>query len=161
MASGFLCNDGSSDCSLPSPQMTPNSSYPFLQQSSSNRTPTCLFCKAEVTNAKLHLSECPYRLHDCHSRPPAERTFTRKDHLFQHLRNFHRFTPPDGSFGAEWKNRVEYTGRSWGCGFCGERLGSWERRARHLRGHFREGWRVETGWDEAKARGNGWGTGRM
>lgn len=159
MASGFLCHDGGAAADS-SAQVTPNLSNPFLLHTSpAARLPTCIFCQQPVGSAKDHPAQCPFRLHDCLSRPPAERTFTRKDHLFQHLRNFHRFTPPDGSFGMEWKSRVEYAGRTWGCGFCGERLASWERRARHLRGHFREGWRMESGWDEAKARGACWGGG--
>lgn len=148
MATGFLVP------APPSPQTTPNPlANPFVPQTTSVAPRMmCAFCQKRDPDPNTHPQECPHRIADCASRPDPERTFSRKDHLFQHLRNFHRMTPPDGTFGAQWKSRVDHAGRSWPCGFCGERLGSWERRARHLRSHFREGCRVETDWDERRVR---------
>ncbi|KAF2102591.1 hypothetical protein NA57DRAFT_71579 [Rhizodiscina lignyota] len=156
MATGFIIQHTS-------PTTTPNPAFsPFSFGSSPavyTQTTSCAFCGKLNPDPQTHAQECEHRLSDCLCRPGAERTFTRKDHLFQHLRNFHRFTPADTSFGAEWKSKVEYSNRSWGCGFCGERLSSWEKRARHLRTHFREGWRVEDGWDDRKVKGYGYGGG--
>lgn len=156
MATGFIVQHSS-------PVTTPNSAYnPFsLGPTSTVFTHTsCAFCGKINPDPETHAQECEHRLADCLCRPGTERTFSRKDHLFQHLRNFHRFTPPNtSSFGADWKSKLEYSTRSWGCGFCGERLTSWEKRARHLRSHFREGWRMETGWDERKVKGYGYGGG--
>lgn len=133
-----------------SPHAHPNPYAPQHQQQTQHTM--CAFCQKLDPDPHTHPHECPHRIADCLSRPEPERTFARKDHLFQHLRNFHRFTPPDSEFGSAWKTRVDHAGRSWPCGFCGERMGSWERRARHLRGHFREGCRMETDWVEGRVR---------
>lgn len=141
MSTGFIVD-------APPPHHHPSFAHPQQQ----GRRKMCAFCHQLDPDPYRHPAECAHRLTDCLSRPHAERTFHRKDHLFQHLRNFHRIHPSDTAFGADWKHKVERVGRTWGCGFCGERLGSWERRARHLRTHFRDGWRVERDWDERKAR---------
>lgn len=63
------------------------------------------------------------------------RTFSRKDHLVQHLRLVHRLTeipPLDG-----W--RVQAPPIVCRCGFCGEQLTGWGKRTDHLAGHFRKG----------------------
>lgn len=63
------------------------------------------------------------------------RTYQRKDHLIQHLRGFHQLDElPDVE---QWKvSGPIITSR---CGFCDERLPSWEVRASHLTAHFRSG----------------------
>ncbi|KAJ5158031.1 Zinc finger C2H2 [Penicillium coprophilum] len=63
------------------------------------------------------------------------RTFRRKDHLVQHLRQCHQLNtiPPI----ADWKTpSPTVTSR---CGFCSHRLINWDERSEHLASHFREG----------------------
>ncbi|PLB33472.1 homeobox domain-containing protein [Aspergillus candidus] len=81
----------------------------------------------------------------CASRPVHERTFTRRDHLAQHLRKYHSCTKPQPlPFSLdEWRRaRPDICSV---CGFCGMDLQSWAERADHLAGHFREGCRMG-GW---------------
>ncbi|KAH7128836.1 hypothetical protein EDB81DRAFT_661887 [Dactylonectria macrodidyma] len=61
--------------------------------------------------------------------------FRRKDHLIQHLRGFHQLDtlPPV----EDW--RIQGPVITSRCGFCDERLESWEARANHLADHFRQG----------------------
>ncbi|QRD94579.1 hypothetical protein F9C07_2286660 [Aspergillus flavus] len=63
------------------------------------------------------------------------RFFRRKDHLVQHLRGFHnlKILPTI----ENWK--VEPPLVTSRCGFCDEKLPSWQARADHLASHFRQG----------------------
>jgi hypothetical protein len=61
--------------------------------------------------------------------------FRRKDHLIQHLRHFHRLdTIP---LIDDWRHTItDFASR---CGFCNERMSTWNERADHLTTHFRKG----------------------
>jgi hypothetical protein len=89
----------------------------------------CAYCN-QLDPTPIHLEQ--------HNHEPCQqqlRTFRRKDHLFQHLRLFHRLdTMPliDG-----WKRVV--TDFSSRCGFCDSRMSNWDERADHLTVHFRQG----------------------
>ncbi|KAL4924039.1 uncharacterized protein BDV17DRAFT_301323 [Aspergillus undulatus] len=89
----------------------------------------CAYCNQLDPNP-IHLEQ--------HNHGPCQqqmRTFRRKDHLFQHLRLFHRLdTMP---LIDSWKSVV--TDFSSRCGFCDSRMSNWDERADHLTVHFRQG----------------------
>ncbi|KAE8364593.1 hypothetical protein BDV27DRAFT_112963 [Aspergillus caelatus] len=70
----------------------------------------------------------------CHS-TQEPRFFRRKDHLVQHLRGFHNLKVLPTI--EDWK--VEPPLVTSRCGFCDEKLPSWQARADHLASHFRQG----------------------
>lgn len=76
----------------------------------------------------------------CATRAPSERTFSRKDHLRQHLRKFHHCTCAKLP-GVE-VCRVELNNVLSRCGFCGVGLETWTGRTDHLAEHFKGGWRM-------------------
>ncbi|KAL1963440.1 hypothetical protein VTN77DRAFT_8341 [Rasamsonia byssochlamydoides] len=93
----------------------------------------------------------------CADRPLSERTFRRKDHLWQHLQKFHRCRssnnnsnnsgnsngmPPDIAASLEAVCRIERNDVRSRCGFCGLALHTWSQRADHLAEHFKEGRRM-------------------
>ncbi|KAE8377229.1 hypothetical protein BDV26DRAFT_293418 [Aspergillus bertholletiae] len=98
---------------------------------SSTGTNHCAYCNL-VDPTDDHLESHNHSA--CHN-AQEPRLFRRKDHLVQHLRGFHNLkTLPtvDG-----WK--VEPPPVTSRCGFCDERLPSWQARADHLASHFRQG----------------------
>ncbi|KAL4914866.1 hypothetical protein BDW62DRAFT_136092 [Aspergillus aurantiobrunneus] len=109
---------------------------------------------SQVEDPSIPLSECrfcnhqsPTREHweshdfqECAIKPLAERSFSRKDYLWQHLRKFHgctRYPVPD--LDAWRSSQSEIQSR---CGFCAAHLPSWSARADHLASHFKEGLRM-------------------
>lgn len=71
----------------------------------------------------------------------TERSFSRKDYLWQHLRKFHACTKVPASDLDAWRgsgNNVQSR-----CGFCDLLLPTWAARAEHLAGHFKNGARME------------------
>lgn len=73
-------------------------------------------------------------------KPNCERSFDRKDHLVQHLRNTHVcegehiFRIANG-----WSRTIEAQDKSWMCGFCDNGLMTWKGRFIHVSKHFEEG----------------------
>ncbi|KAF2476906.1 uncharacterized protein BDR25DRAFT_192869, partial [Lindgomyces ingoldianus] len=126
---------------------TPNAASNTSPTSNSNSTSYCAFCLAPSPSESHFLTH--HRIPDCAKRSPKERTFFRPDHLRQHVRNFHGARLLDIAQ-VRWKTgaRDEHGegegdaegGKGWICGFCGERLRSWDRRETHVAGHFKEGW---------------------
>ncbi|KAE8149075.1 hypothetical protein BDV25DRAFT_168074 [Aspergillus avenaceus] len=103
----------------------------------------CAYCQAPDADT-LHLESHNY--HVCHGKPFAQRTFSRKDHLRQHLRLTHCVGyHPSMDKWREARTRLESR-----CGFCDAQLHTWEERVEHLAGHFK------TGADMIQWRG-GWG----
>ncbi|KPM38057.1 hypothetical protein AK830_g8525 [Neonectria ditissima] len=78
-----------------------------------------------------------------------ERTFSRKDHLKQHLRLVHNTTLVE-SLTENWKvPLLQVRSR---CGFCGISIDTWEFRTNHLADHFKMGqtmaaWKGDWGFD--------------
>lgn len=115
---------------------TPDLSH--LDQQYTSQPDECHFCNAPFPTPG-HWEE--HEFHICATKPVAERSFTRKDYLWQHLRKFHACTKlpvPDldawrGS-GAAVQSR---------CGFCDCSLSTWAERAEHLAGHFKNGARMQ------------------
>ncbi|PYI30965.1 hypothetical protein BP00DRAFT_397165 [Aspergillus indologenus CBS 114.80] len=97
--------------------------------SPSTGTRHCAFCDMPDPTAE-HLTE--HRYEPCMG---GTRTFRRKDHLVQHLRRTHHLeTLPQID---DWK--VQGPPVTSRCGFCDQRLSSWEERVDHLGNHFRGG----------------------
>lgn len=96
-------------------------------------TPLCTFCGADdpsATHIEIH------RYAECAEKPASSRTFYRKDHLKQHLQQFHGvqdFT----SFMTDWGTRISRIHSR--CGFCKETFDDWSARNAHLADHFRNG----------------------
>ncbi|KAA8651485.1 homeobox domain-containing protein [Aspergillus tanneri] len=98
---------------------------------------SCHFCNHP---SPTHTSE--HDFHVCSETPRSQRSFPRKDHLWQHLRKFHGCTKLPVPDLDAWRSSCRDRVRSR-CGFCGTALASWDERADHLARHFREGWRME------------------
>ena len=96
----------------------------------------CVFCG--MPNLGTHQRHDCSRILECLARSYEDRTFSRKDKLVQHLRQYHG-VEMDSSIIDAWATG-EPIDQSWKCGFCGEMLPSWEIRAKHIAKHFREGY---------------------
>ncbi|KAH8585771.1 hypothetical protein B0O99DRAFT_530038 [Bisporella sp. PMI_857] len=114
----------------------------------------CMFCQESSPTAE-HLAT-----HDaeaCLERPPEGRTFTRKDHLRQHLRKYHGCQSPSS---LDWildSWKVENMNFRSRCGFCGTWFSAWKQRSAHLASHFQRGarmseWSGDHGFDEESQR---------
>ncbi|ATY61330.1 homeobox and C2H2 transcription factor, putative [Cordyceps militaris CM01] len=98
--------------------------------------PECIFCGAP---SPTHDHIQSHEFQTCAERPASERTFTRKDHLWQHLHKFHHCKKwegwkPDLALLQHKQDRLQSR-----CGFCNVTMSSWEERAQHLASHFRRG----------------------
>lgn len=97
---------------------------------------TCKFCDTPsppTTHIELHEFDI------CATRPQSERTFSRKDHLWQHLRKFHHCTKlPNVDICRAESSNVQSR-----CGFCGVIFQTWSARANHLAEHFKSGKRMD------------------
>jgi hypothetical protein len=114
------------------------------QSDGSQRASKCSLCDKPSPSAS-HWED----MHDfeiCAERPLADRTFARKDHLWQHLQKFHHCQ--GGSIPPHLARHLERLCRSDAnevcsrCGFCDCRLQTWDGRADHLAGHFKNGRRM-------------------
>jgi len=93
----------------------------------------CAYCGSTDLTPQ-HLEE-----HNHNACAGSSRSFSRKDHLVQHLRVLHRLKeiPPLDTWRRETPH---FTCR---CGFCDHRMNSWKERVDHLAGHFRKGWTMK------------------
>ena len=94
----------------------------------------CRFCEAPFP-ADTHWDE--HEFHICARKPIADRSFSRKDHLLQHLRKFHGCTKVPEI--ETWRQGANIHSR---CGFCDCSLATWHERADHLADHFKAGLRM-------------------
>lgn len=91
----------------------------------------CAYCSQLDPDAE-HLESHNYKSCDGQGRAP---TFSRKDHLVQHLRLVHHVkTLP---IIDSWKDEDPLVLSR--CGFCNIRMQTWQERVDHLAKHFREG----------------------
>ncbi|KAJ5762392.1 uncharacterized protein N7511_005774 [Penicillium nucicola] len=97
----------------------------------------CPFCDV-LYPMPAHMEE--HEFHVCADKPITERSFSRKDYLWQHLRKFHGCTKPLVSGLDAWRGSGGNVESS--CGFCGCRLSSWAARVDHLADHFKNGFRM-------------------
>ncbi|KAF2019463.1 hypothetical protein BU24DRAFT_419079 [Aaosphaeria arxii CBS 175.79] len=100
--------------------------------------PRCSFC-GEEDPGEEHLQS--HEFSACAERSIADRTFYRKDHLWQHLVKFHgcvkwEHWALDSSVD---KLRQSCDAVDSTCGFCFQHLNSWKERASHLVSHFKAG----------------------
>lgn len=101
----------------------------------------CRFCHTSHPT-RAHWEE--HEFHVCAEKPVAERSFTRKDYLWQHLRKFHacsKLPVPDLNAWRDAGANVHSR-----CGFCACLLPTWTARMHHLAEHFKNGARMEQ-WD--------------
>ncbi|KAI9375140.1 hypothetical protein BJX61DRAFT_495396 [Aspergillus egyptiacus] len=97
----------------------------------------CRFCENQSPTQE-HWESHDFR--GCATKPLPERSFSRKDYLWQHLRKFHGCTRyPVRNLDAWRSSQNEFQSR---CGFCSSLLPSWSARADHLAIHFKEGCRM-------------------
>ncbi|KAF9885919.1 hypothetical protein FE257_012209 [Aspergillus nanangensis] len=118
---------------------TPSLSDLFPNASDNSLNEECRFCSQTPTTLS-HWDEHDFRT--CAERPPSERSFTRKDHLWQHLRKFHGCTKTPVARLDAWRDETQGYVRSR-CGFCGSEMSSWAERGDHLAEHFRKGARMD------------------
>jgi hypothetical protein len=121
---------------------TPN--FGELQQLFDLQPSECPFCDV-LLPTPAHMEEHEFQV--CAEKPTGERSFSRKDYLWQHLRKFHTCTKMPVLDLDVWRGsggNVESL-----CGFCGCRLSTWAERVDHLTDHFKNGSRMyqwEGGW---------------
>lgn len=106
----------------------------------------CVFC-GHVEPNDAHVEE--HNPFAC-----QERTFTRKDHIKQHLKLVHRADLIEWSSKA-WKAALPEIRSK--CGFCGITMDTWTSRADHLADHFKMGqtmatWEGDWGFDDFVAK---------
>ncbi|EON62447.1 hypothetical protein W97_01669 [Coniosporium apollinis CBS 100218] len=107
----------------------------------------CAFCKLP-NPSNSHFSDC-HRAAECFARPAIDRSFPRKDNLKQHWKNVHQCELTE-DVAQHWRRTINYEKKEWGCGFCGQKLESWDVRAVHIAQHFREGCTMAS-WDSNRS----------
>ncbi|OJJ33315.1 hypothetical protein ASPWEDRAFT_174725 [Aspergillus wentii DTO 134E9] len=101
----------------------------------------CRFCET-TSPSQAHWEDHEFKV--CAAKPIEERSFTRKDYLWQHLKKFHGCTKLPVARLESW--RCEANNVSSRCGFCEATLPNWSTRMDHLAGHFKQGLRM-TQWE--------------
>lgn len=99
----------------------------------------CRFCDTPLPD-ESHWDEHDFSA--CAGKPLPQRSFRRKDYLWQHLRKFHGCTQPPVPDLDSWRGtKGDVTSR---CGFCNYYpLPTWTARTEHLADHFKAGFRME------------------
>lgn len=97
----------------------------------------CRFCES-VFPTLTHWEEHEFNV--CAGKPVADRSFSRKDHLWQHLRKFHGCTKMPVPDLDAWRGTGANVQSQ--CGFCGCFLATWTARSDHLAAHFKKGFRM-------------------
>lgn len=109
-----------------------------LEQRYTSQSDGCCFCSVQSPTSP-HWEE--HEFHVCAAKPVAERSFSRKDYLWQHLRKFHACTKTPVSDLDAWRGSgANIQSR---CGFCDSPLSTWAARAEHLAEHFKNGARMQ------------------
>jgi hypothetical protein len=106
----------------------------------------CAYCGAlspDPSHLEIHHHQA------CINRATTARCFRRRDHLAQHLRIFHKLH--DLPALDNWVEQAPAIKSR--CGFCNSSLVTWDQRADHLAGHFRQGctmrdWQGGHGFDD-------------
>ncbi|KAJ5149612.1 hypothetical protein N7448_001190 [Penicillium atrosanguineum] len=108
-----------------------------LQQQYDCQVAECYFCETPFP-APAHWEE--HEFHICSAKPAAERSFSRKDYLWQHLRKFHACTKSPVNLDAWHGAGPNVQSR---CGFCDYSLSTWAARVEHIAEHFKNGARIQ------------------
>lgn len=114
----------------------------------------CPFCR-ELLPTEEHLAK--HRYQECRNKPEAQRTFSRKDHLLQHIRSTHlaqdvsNHPPvyPNNAFLKLWECSpppLESDNPALHCGFCGRWFLTWSKRSEHVARHFKASITMSTWW---------------
>lgn len=101
----------------------------------------CIFCGHSNPDNE-HLRSHNYL--SCKSRSPENRTFDRKDLLFQHLKRFHHIQSRDRQLqlASLWVRKLPLLGAAnpaLRCAFCKRQFQSWKARCDHVIEHFEDG----------------------
>ena len=105
---------------------------------------SCAFCHLDSPSA-THLAK--HNVEACLEKSVDARTFSRKDHLKQHVEQVHlckgkfstgRASKVLKSWGKDVDQSEFRAGILW-CGFCKSDLGSWAERVEHIAAHFQSG----------------------
>ncbi|KAI9713966.1 MAG: hypothetical protein M1820_000696 [Bogoriella megaspora] len=109
----------------------------------------CPYCM-KLYPDEQHLQEHNY--YTCAKKSTSKRTFARKDHLFQHIRQVHLKNADEEQLNqfSEWKGEAETLpaeSRALWCGFCRRYHSTWEKRVKDVARHFGEGEDLSTWWD--------------
>jgi hypothetical protein len=108
-----------------------------VQQAFEVQISECLFCDVAFPTP-AHWEEHEFQI--CADKPAQQRSFSRKDYLWQHLRKFHGCTKaPVADLEAWHGSGANVQSR---CGFCGCSLSTWSARTEHLAGHYKKGSRM-------------------
>ncbi|KAF9250227.1 transcriptional regulator family: Homeodomain [Penicillium roqueforti] len=109
-----------------------------VQQAFERQFSECPFCDV-LFPTFAHWEEHEFQV--CADKPTQERSFSRKDYLWQHLRKFHGCTKAPVADLEAWRGSTANVESR--CGFCGSSLSTWSDRAEHLAGHFKKGARMD------------------
>lgn len=109
-----------------------------LQQPYNSQMTECRFCDTPLLTP-AHWEE--HEFHICAGKPTVERSFSRKDYLWQHLRKFHACTKTPVPDLEAWRGPGANVPSR--CGFCDDSLSTWSTRAEHLAEHFKNGARMQ------------------
>ena len=99
--------------------------------------PVCAICGTNEPRAD-HMVK--HKMHLCLHKPPADRTYFRKDKFAKHLR-VHGLGLESPQV-AHWSRPLSE--RVLGCGFCVHYFNSFEERSQHIAGHFESGCRKDS-----------------
>lgn len=118
----------------------PNKLYICLCGVNDKFADPCTFCGDRWPSA---VHDCYNNYQQCLDKPEQERTFTRKDHLLQHIRQVHQEDP------ANIKDTVDHWckpapppalgSETLRCGFCQRDCPTWKDRVDHVAQHFQDG----------------------
>lgn len=108
-----------------------------LQRQYDSQVAECYFCETPFPTP-VHWEE--HEFHICSAKPTAERSFSRKDYLWQHLRKFHACTKSSVNLEAWRETGANVQSR---CGFCDYSLSTWAARVEHIAEHFKHGARMQ------------------
>lgn len=105
----------------------------------------CVFCQQQNVDLD-HVERHNYST--CHEKSPEQRTFSRKDHLRQHLKLTHDVDYHPSM--NKWRHSRAYLASR--CGFCDANFKSWDERVDHVAEHFKNGadmiqWTGDWGFD--------------
>jgi hypothetical protein len=102
--------------------------------------PQCMLC-GHSNPSDEHFES--HSFESCAERPSAQRTFTRKDHFWQHLAKYHACLKWDGwdiDLDSWRASTLDHNSSScFACGFCHFRALDWKARVDHVAQHFRDG----------------------
>ncbi|KAF1809314.1 hypothetical protein P152DRAFT_461724 [Eremomyces bilateralis CBS 781.70] len=123
------------------------------------RLSECPLCPT-TSPSKEHLAA--HNFYECANKPQEQRTFTRRDHLIQHIQQSHRkectnrdqllsdirSTPDDWVFPI---SQTQLGDLPLLCGFCGKKSDTWPDRVAHIADHFRQGTDLSEWWLKRQA----------